>query len=88
MALGGHAAFPQQLPQLADRWKHFLVPVGTLRVVRGLLHLDDLAILGEDPVSEPGQRRPYQIEGGRNLGRRTESTMKVRFWRCSASSGV
>ena len=34
--------------------KHFLVPVGALRVMGGLLHLDDLAILGEDAVGEPG----------------------------------
>ena len=34
----------------------------------GLFHLDDLAILRKDPVGEPGQHRPAEIEDAGNFG--------------------
>ena len=62
------AAFAQQYSQLADWRKHFLIPVRALRVVRGLLQLDDFAIFREDTAGEPGEHRPGQIEHAGNLG--------------------
>ena len=57
----------KQPAQFTNSGKYFLVPIGALTVVSTLLHLDDLAILLEDPISEPRQHRPCQVEHARDF---------------------
>ncbi len=73
-----HAALHQQGTQLDDDWKHLMVVIGALPVMRFLLTLDDSPILLEDALGEPHQQRPRGIQNAGNL--RAAGSTRGRSW--------
>src|SRR5580658_2631496 len=52
----------QNTSQIAQRWKHLIIPIRALRIVGTLLVFDDLLIFAEDVLGEPGDERPRQLD--------------------------